>query len=788
MKRRRGKERDSHEVAVPPRDEQLTQLFVTFGRPAILALATALLVSTPLIASESIVSDASGASWHMIWLALAFVSLAGSTLIVPHTQRWSWADLCVIALVAWHVLSASLCDGNQRSAWNAAWQWATYGALAVVLRQQLHMGKETRAMIAVMLALALAVSLHAYYQYGYSQPQMRAQFEKDPDGILQQMGIPTDHDSPIRASAVNRIQSVEPTGEFALTNSLAGYLLPWLLVALAIAFWSVQRDGLVMNIAAALVIALLIFGVLVLTKSRTAWLAAVIGCGLILLYCRRSGWQLDWRWPMGLAAVAVVIGLGAVAVNGLDAEVLSESPKSVLYRIEYWRATARLIADEPIFGIGPGNFKERYAQYKLPEASETVSDPHNFLLEIWSTAGTPALLALLLLGGATVWRFSRLPREAVQEAVDASAIDNTLADLATYGICAGAVLGLLLAGILGFVAEDPLLTTKSDSLLQSSDAALGIPIIWLAAVPAYAFCYFLLRDWVERGELPRAAVVCALVAILVNLLAAGAAIYPGVVNAAWLLWAIAMQKGPSSAVSADEIVLGVPQTRALNWGLAILFVGALFGCAYTEYWPVLNSRGLLFDAAAERGSYEAATQAYDRAIAADPWSPDVKRAKAEFCYDVWQYGKTIPKYWTPFLQAQEAYERSTPYHYVQHEQRGKWLLSAGRRVRNPEYITEAAKAYEAAVERFPNSGFLHAQLAYVYHALGRSAEASQEAEEAGRLDALCPHLEQKLERRKLYDVQWTSDAQQRPTSKEVGPNALEFVNQLRKPATEAPQP
>jgi hypothetical protein len=360
---------------------------------------------------------------------------------------------------------------------------------------------------------------------------------------------------------------------------------------------------------------------------------------------------------------------------------------------------------------------------------------------------------------------------------------ETLADLGTYGICVGAVLGLLLAGILGFVADDPLLTTRSDSLLENRDGALGVPIIWLAAVPAYAFCFFLLREWVERGELPKAAVVCALLAILVNLLAAGAAIFPGVVNAVWLLWAIAMQGGSAlaAAPAAGEVVTGESRLRIVTWGLAILFLGALFGCFFTEYRPILDSRMLLAEATLERRTYDGAKELYDKAVAADPWSPDIQRARAEFHFEIWQYGKTLQKYWTPFQRAAESYKRSNPYHFAQHEQRGKWLLSAARRVRSPEYLAEAAVAFEAAVQRFPNSAYLHAQLAFVYHGLERADDARREAEEAARLDALCPHTEQKLERRKLYDVRWSMDDKQRPTSTEVGPNALAFVNQLLTP-------
>ena len=71
---------------------------------------------------------------------------------------------------------------------------------------------------------------------------------------------------------------------------------------------------------------------------------------------RKSGGS-DWRIPAGLAGAAIVIGLVAVYFGGLDVQVLSEAPKSVLYRLEYWQATARVIAQYPIFGCGPGNFQ-----------------------------------------------------------------------------------------------------------------------------------------------------------------------------------------------------------------------------------------------------------------------------------------------------------------------------------------------------------------------------------------------------------------------------------------------
>lgn len=792
MKRRRGttthaKHPDgvaSGHTAASAQGASAAAMFHSYVRPALLVLVTALLVSTPLVASESLLTHGTFATWHVMWLALAAFSLVGSTLVTNHSHRWTWADLCVAVLVGWHLLSAYLCDGNQRHAWNAAWQWAAYGAMAIVLRQQLTSAKETRALVGVMIALALAVSLHALYQYGYSQPQARAEFAKDPETVLRNSGINAPKGTPLRALAESRISSLEPTAEFALTNSLAGYLLPWLLVALAVAFWSVQRGYSWKTVVTLLGIAVVIAGVLVLTKSRTAWLAAAGGCALIPLFCRRSGWQLDWRWPAGFAAVVLVIGLVAVAAKGLDAEVLSESPKSVLYRLEYWRGTAALIADAPWFGVGPGNFQERYVNHKLPEASETIADPHNFLLEVWSTAGTPALLALLALMFFTAWQLSSkspatlLATELPETPAPADPkVDRTgELKIGHFAIYAGAVVGLLLAGILGFVTFQPLETTRESALNPAEGAVGGVPIVWLTAAAAFLLCYHGLKDWVERGQLPLAAIVIALLALLVNLLAAGAAIFPGVCNAAWLLWAIALSRDEDPNARDSELPAFADgftwnRSQALSMGIAVAVVLALIGCYFTEYVPIVHGRMLLARAIAERddGQLKASEILHEDAIAADPWSPDPWRSLAELRFGSWLVQTRDQNRWKEFLQALKKYEQASPHHYPMFEQQGDWLLLAARRIKSSEHLQLAAEAFEKAVQCYPNSAFLHAQLAAVYAEQDRAADARREADVAARLDDLCPHKEQKLESRYLHDPRWPlgQRVENQPTAKSV---------------------
>lgn len=175
-----------------------------------------------------------------------------------------------------------------------------------------------------------------------------------------------------------------------------------------------------------------IFWVLLLTKSRSALLGAIFGVFILVAFnlyrfvnaiCVTRGssgsavgnlqafggrWLFGVKWVLSLAFIFGVI-VGAVVVAGFlagwDRQVLTEASKSFGYRLQYWIATLKLVANYPILGCGPGNFQIEYPRYMLAEASEVIADPHNFILEIAATAGIPAAclfvgsLVILLSGG-----------------------------------------------------------------------------------------------------------------------------------------------------------------------------------------------------------------------------------------------------------------------------------------------------------------------------------------------------------------------------------------------------
>src|SRR5690606_19606381 len=101
-------------------------------------------------------------------------------------------------------------------------------------------------------------------------------------------------------------------------------------------------------------------------------------------------------WWLGGLACLLLIGLpvAAALTGGLDRQVITEAPKSLQYRLEYWTATLAALRESPILGTGPGNFRQAYLAHKLPGSSEEVLDPHNLFLDVWAGGGLIGLAGL----------------------------------------------------------------------------------------------------------------------------------------------------------------------------------------------------------------------------------------------------------------------------------------------------------------------------------------------------------------------------------------------------------
>jgi len=497
-----------------------------------------------------------------------------------------------------------------------------------------------------------------------------------------------------------------------------------------------------------------------LTKSRTALLA--LGLGVCLLAASRWSVRRLFTWRL-LLAVAVIGGLlaGAIAAGVWDRLVLTETPKSLLYRFQYWQATAAMIADHPWFGCGPGNFQHYYTQYKLPEASESIADPHNLFFEIAATAGVPALLTFvaILVVAAWAWRQSKACRtafpgrrdgpEGPSYVTNASAEATSAAPVIATGVYVGSLVGVVLGWFTGFAFG------------MTPDAGLLV-----CGLPTGVLLVVALHPWTIRGQMPAAAPCIALLVLTVNLLAAGGISFAGIAPSWWLLLAVAV----NSTEAAN------PRRRLPPVGIGVISAGALSlvaVCFLTLYAPVLRCRAKLDEGLALlRASRFAEAQAVLRESAeADPYSADPWVNLATLYHGVALDSGTaeaLSRFETALAEAL----RRNPHAHTLHREVGDWRLALFARWGDRRQWDEAIGAYTEALRLYPNHAYGHAQLAWAYHLGGNAESARGEATQALRLDTLNPHREKKLSQQRLYD----------PASKTAEPpeNAEQTMQRLRR--------
>lgn len=724
----------------------------------------ALLVAAPLVPGESTAELGVGANWTMFLLILCAGCLAGVFAYRNATISLGVVDvlaglLLVLVLISSVVMAG---PGYARATINSAWQWAGFLLLFLISRQLLRRPEAMRAAAAVMLALAVCLTSLAYYQYFYSLPQTRAEYARQPEAMLRAAGFDPATDSPERKLFEDRLHSTEPLATFALANSLAGFLAPWLVVAAGIAVSARAGRGPVpqpreqasgawrtAGVAGAAMAA--IGFALVLTKSRTALIA--VGVGILLLALSR--WPVArlqrYRWQIsGAAALAAVLLAVALATGVWDRQVVTETPKSLLYRFEYWRATAAMIADHPWFGCGVGNFQHAYAGYKLPEASESIADPHNLFFEVAATLGLPALLVLVALLAVVTWQWLRPGgAPAGESAGELSPAQQDTLNRAAPRMYLGGLAGLALGWWTGFVVG------------MAPEAVL----FWLG-VPLAAALLAGLQPWTVRGQMPRAVPAIALLVLTINLLAAGGISFAGIAPSWWLLLAMVShgERRPARQRDLSRSAVGV---------LAAVALLLVLGCLVTLYWPVLRCRAQLDQGLAllrqqRLGEAEAAfaAAADEDPYAVEPWN----NLAALYHHGAVQTGSAHAM--AGFEAAIHQALRRNPRAPALRQQIGDWRLALYARSGERRQLQEALDAYTEWVRLYPNHAFGQAQLAWAHHLAGDDQAASQAAAEALRLDALNPHREKKLSQQRVLD----------PLADSAGPreNAEQTMRRLRR--------
>lgn len=214
-------------------------------------------------------------------------------------------------------------------------------------------------------------------------------------------------------------------GTFQQPNPFGGFLalLFPLAVALALDPEALRRRPL-LGLVAWAVLPLLAAGIL-LSFSRAAWLGAAAGSLAVLaLRSRRAAGGTLLAAGLG-ATLAFLGGLALVpqfvsermrglvqygALGGLDRLPVTDHNFAVLERLAHWLAGYRMFAQQPLLGVGAGNYPAAYPAHALPGWPDPLGHAHNVPLNVAAETGLVGLAAFLVLLGTasyTAWVWAR---------------------------------------------------------------------------------------------------------------------------------------------------------------------------------------------------------------------------------------------------------------------------------------------------------------------------------------------------------------------------------------------
>ena len=698
-------------------------------------------------------------------------------------------DAAVWLLCGAHILSSLvviLTEGNKRAATNMLWEWLAVAVTFSLVRQTITLDSRPKFLRAI-LVITTAIACYGIWQptFWYSAnlkeyQELKAEIEsiesspnlspaeqfkrqRELRAEFVSRGIPLS--GPAQKLFEHRLRdSKEPLGFFALTNTLASFMAIGL-VLLAGSFISLllpnqtegtSSDNCESNSRSILTVLgvtlLLVTYCLVLTKSRSAWGGSIVGIGTLLclfLLTSKSGVALKKLLPIvvvGAVVLSLLAGV-AIATGALDIEVLTEASTSLSYRLEYWTSTWDVILDHPLLGTGPGNFRDNYLRHKLPQSSEEISDPHQFILDVAANAGVVGLAGLVAFLAVIAWLSWKLCRQpqARPDSDSAPAHESSFSARPSIRTAIGGAAVLTIAG----------------EWLFSGSVSWSIFVVCGVAMLIDGVLTMVLRpsSTSTNGQLevsvPPVAVVASILALLVHLSAAGGIAMPAVIGVALALAAVLSvdasaesttdhsEKPQSPPFAADSNVAVDSEGNFQNgqWLAAALFSGlAAVGCTTTAFSPVIQSTSLL-----QLGDYDAINgqptrqviSSYRRAADADTLTPQPYVRLSQFYLHQWKQTRNE----TFFDQSVEAAEHArslSPHNpQVAHEIGYAWLVRArGTSPQNENAIATAVKELQNALQMYPTHPTWTAETAQALALSGDSSKAATMARRALKLDEI----------------------------------------------------
>lgn len=506
-----------------------------------------LLVARPLLAGTDpgrlLPETGMGSLWLVLLWLLAAVAWASWRIWTGQTS-WhrGFLEPGLLTLAALIFLSVLGGARLRQAGWLFAWEWLAIFLAFVVVRQLPCSERETRSLLAVILATGVSLAAQAVFQ------------------VLLPAAV-TSVDPTLAALyglAASKPVNLPPFGESA---AFAAYLV-LLVPALAIGWYLVGQTAgsqpwrRVLT-GSGLVMVCLALG---LTGHWPA-LAALLLANLLLLWAGRtqlSKSTLQWGALGAVGGLALI--LGAAAGRGDLADWWQRWTENL-------NVSKQVLAGHAAHGVGPMEFERHYSAYLTSPAADRAGAPANFLLEVLAGCGywvLGMLLIVLVVYFLRLWPELREPWTAQGETAAPRPAPTQPTGL-TWEFYLGGMIGLTLALVFQLGEE----TQRRDLGWKVAPLALR-SLVWFAVFP-----FLDSIPWTPRWR--AVALTAGTAAGLLCLSVTGGFFNPALALTFWVLAALALQaatRTPAVPLAAGRLANLVPVAvlAMLWWTFLLVFV------------------------------------------------------------------------------------------------------------------------------------------------------------------------------------------------------------------------
>ena len=187
-----------------------------------------------------------------------------------------------------------------------------------------------------------------------------------------------------------------------------------------------------------------VLSALYLTYSYAAWTAVILSFIIVNLIIKNG----EIFKKIKVAAVLLII-LSTILITQAGNSKFNElfnwqasSRSSLASRIMIWQSAEKILEDNFLWGIGPGNFQSEYLEYQKyfpPYLEWAVPQPHNLCLAFWLQGGILGLAGFLYLVFYWIREIMKIIRSKISSENDFKKIAPVLLGIMIYILLHGIV-------------------------------------------------------------------------------------------------------------------------------------------------------------------------------------------------------------------------------------------------------------------------------------------------------------------------------------------------------------